>query len=421
VSSQGIRGPTSTTRPPAGPGGGFQQPPIRRGPRLAIEPPAGWAPFLSLIGVVVIGLVSFSLLGGTLPGLSGGAGPARSATPSNVVIVDPRTKVPGSLTYVKSGNVWLQGGSQARQLTISGHDSMPTFSPDGKWIYFVRSEDSGGSIVVNGVRRPYALQIPSLMRIGPDGGVAEQLLSGKIEKGKDLWNFFIRQPSVSPDGTTAALISDGPNGAAKDLVLQFLNLDTLKLTDPGLPEETPLGHQDPAWSPLGDSVLYVRNSRDGTRGVPAIEKYDLATGKAAPLSGAGYISPAWSPDGLFVAATNTSAFGTDIVILDAKTGAEVLRLTKDENSFAPVWSPAGDSIGYFEIDRGVVDLFVVHLTGTGPGWTVGQPLAITLSAGLDAGSRPSWFIPTNEMPTPPPSAVPSAPAGSGVESSPNPS
>jgi dipeptidyl aminopeptidase/acylaminoacyl peptidase len=319
------------------------QPPTRRGPRLALEPPAGWAPFLSVIGLVVIGVISFSLLGGTLPGLPGGGGPARSATPSNVVIIDPRTKIPGSLTYVKSGNVWLQRGDQARQLTISGHDAMPTLSPDGKWIYFVRSQDSGGSIVVNGVRRPYALSIPSLMRISPDGGVADQLLSGKVEKGNDLWEFIIREPSISPDGATAALISDGPTGAGKDLVLQFLNLDTMKLSDPGLPEETPLGHQDPAWSPLGDSVLYVRNSRDGTRG-----------------------------------------FGTDIVILDAKTGAEVLRLTKDENSFAPVWSPAGDSIGYFQIDRGVVDLFVVHLTGTGPSWTAGAPLAITLSAGLDA-------------------------------------
>jgi len=360
---------------------------------------------------VVVGIVSFSLLGGTLPGLAGGAGPARSATPSNVVIIDPRTKIPGSLTYVKSGNVWLQRGDQVRQLTISGHDSQPTFSPDGKWIYFVRSEESGGSIVVNGVRRPYALSIPSLMRISPDGGVAEQLLSGKIEKGRDLWNFFIRQPSISPDGATAAVISDGPTGAAKDLVMQFLDLETLKLTDPGLPEEPPLGHQDPAWSPLGDSVLYVRNSRDGTRGVPAIENYDLATEKSAPLSGAGYLSPSWSPDGHFVAATNTSAFGTDIVILDAKTGAEVLRLTKDENSFAPVWSPAGDSIGFFQIDRGVVDLAVVRLVGTGPSWSALQPVAITLSAGLDAGSRPSWFIPQSEMPTPPPSVAPSAPAG----------
>jgi Tol biopolymer transport system component len=369
----------------------------------------------------VIGVLSFSLLGGTLPGLPGGAGPARSATPSNVVIIDPRTKVPGSLTYVKSGNVWLQRGDQSRQLTISGHDSMPTFAPGGTWIYFVRTEDTGGSIVVNGVRRPYALSVPSLMRISPEGGVAQQLLSGSLEKGSDIWNFFIRQPSISPDGATAALISDGPTGAGRDLVLQFLDLETLKLTDPKLPEEAPLGHQDPAWSPLGDSVLYVRNARDGTRGVPVIEKYDLATKQAASLSGAGYLGPAWSPDGRFVAATNTSAFGTDIVILDARTGAEVLRLTKDENSFAPVWSPAGDTIGYFQIDRGVVDLFVVHLTGAGPSWTVGQPLAITLSAGLDAGSRPSWFIPKNEIPTAPPSAAPSEPATSGAERSAGPS
>ncbi|MEZ0241288.1 MAG: hypothetical protein ACAH65_10865 [Chloroflexota bacterium] len=369
---------------------------------------------------MAVGVVSFSLLGGTLPGLPGGAGPARSATPSNVVIIDPRTKIPGSLTYVKSGNVWLQRGDQARQLTISGHDAMPTFSPDGKWIYFVRSEDTGGSIIVNGVRRPYALSVPSLMRISPEGGVAELLLSGKIAKGNDVWFFFIRDPSIAPDGKTAALITDGPTGAGRDLVLQFLDLETMELTDPGLPEEAPLGHQDPAWSPLGDSVLYVRNSRNETRGVPAILKYDLATEETTTLSGAGYLSPAWSPDGRFIAATKTGAFGTDIVILDATTGAEVLRLTQDENSFAPVWSPAGDAIGYFQIDRGVVDLNVVRLLGDGPSWSVLQSLGITLSAGLDAASRPSWFIPPDEMPTPPPSVAPSGSGASDAESSPSP-
>ncbi|HYN68841.1 MAG TPA: hypothetical protein VEX41_01365, partial [Candidatus Eisenbacteria bacterium] len=284
--------------------------------------------------------VSFSLLGGTLPGIPGGVGPARSATPSNVVIIDPRTKIPGSLTYVKSGNVWFQRGDESRQLTIGGHDSMATFSPDGEWIYFVRSEDSPGSLVVNGVRRPYALSIPILMRISADGGVAEVLLSGRIEKGNDLWSFFIREPSISPDGTTAALITDGPDPTKGGVVLKFLDLESLKLVDPGLPEDPPLGHQDPAWSPDGKSVLYVRNSRDGSRGAPAILRYDLETEEATPLTGAGYINPASSPDGLYVAATTTGAFGTDIVILDARTGAEVLRLTRDESSFAPVWSPA---------------------------------------------------------------------------------
>jgi hypothetical protein len=48
-------------------------------------------------------------------------------------------------------------------------------------------------------------------------------------------------------------------------------------------------------------------------------------------------------------------------------------------------------------------------------------LALTLSAGLDAASRPSWYIPPGEMPTPGPTvqatASTDATTGTGSESS----
>ena len=162
------------------------------------------------------------------------------------------------------------------------------------------------------------------------------------------------------------MISDGPNPLNSDLVLKFINTRTGAITNPRLSDIGGLGHQDPAWSPDGKSVLFVRDGRDGTRGAPSIIRYDIGTKKSTTLTGAGYIAPAWSPDGRFVAATKTDAFGTDIVILDARTGAERLRLTNDTNSFDPVWSPAGDAIAFFRVDRGVVDLELVRLAGPRP-------------------------------------------------------
>jgi len=150
-------------------------------------------------------------------------------------------------------------------------------------------------------------------------------------------------------------------------------------------------------------VLYVRDTRDGTKGAPVIIRYDLGTKKSTPLTGPGYIAPAWSPDGRYVAATKTDTFGTDIVILDARNGAELLRLTNDESSFAPAWSPAGDSIAFFRVDRGVVDLELARLTGAAPQWAVGETLALTVAAGLEASSHPAWFIPADQLPRPNPS------------------
>ena len=381
--------------------------------------PVGVAPALSVVGLIVIAVASYALLGGSLPkvpgqgGSNGPGGPVRTPTPSNVVIVDPRTKVPGSLLYAKDGNIWVQSGEQARQLTNSGTDSMPAWSPDGSIVYYVHETAGSGKWITNGEVRQYNLSIPSLMQVNADGSGAPKLvLAGRVKNGSFTWSYFIRQPAISPDGSTAAVITDGPDPTRSDIVLKLLDLQTKKLTDPSLPESLALGHQDPAWSPDGKVLLYVKDAREGARGTPTINRYVVATGKISALTTAGYMSPSWSRDGRYVAATKTTSFGTDVVILDARNGTELLKLSNDELSFNPVWSPAGDSVAFFRLDHGVVDLYLIPLTGTAPNWTVGTPIALTLSAGLDAASRPGWFIPADQLPAlPTPTA---APAGSGT-------
>jgi Tol biopolymer transport system component len=399
------RGPAPSRRaaPPAG------------GRRLPIDV----APALSLAGLVIIGIVSFGLLGGNLPTLpgtgNGNGGPGRTATPSNVVIVPPVPDVPGTFLYVKDGNIWTQSGGAARQLTDSGRgpeDGMPVWSPDGASIYFVRTEPEEGTWLSAGELRVYNLQIPRLVRVAADGsGELETLLRGRVQSGGNMWSYFIREPSISPDGTRAAIITDGPDPTIQDPVVKFVELGTRTLVDPGLPEAQFLGHASPAWSPDGRFVLYVRNAREGTRGTPTIRRFNLANEQDRALTLAGYRTPAWSRDGHYVAATKTSAFGTDIVVLDQRNGEELLRLTSDEQSFNPVWSPMMDAIAFFKVQHGVVDLWVVRLEGTAPDWTLGEAFAMTTSAGLDAASRPAWFIPADQLP-PLPTATPEPPPSS---------
>ena len=407
----------------------------RANPRPRAPVPAGGrrlpfdvAPALSIVGLVVIAAVSFALLGGSLPSIAGPGdggpnGPVRTPTPSNVVVVpdDPRAKIPGQLLYVKDGNVWVQSGTTARQLTTGGRAAMPTWSADGQWIYYVSTATKSGRWPSGGVTRTYNLVVPSLVRLPASGtGEPEVLLTGDVKRGSNTWSYFIRQPSISPDGTQAAIITDGPDPTKSDIVLKTVTLADGAITNPKLGESRGLGHQDPAWSPDGLTILYTRNDREGARGTPAIYRYTIATGKATALTGPGYMSPLWSRDGRYVVATKTSTFGTDVVILDAKTGAELLRVTKDESSFNPVWSPAGDAVAYFRVEHGVVDLYLAPLTGTPGAWTAGDPLALTASAGLTASSRPAWFIPADQLPplptpTPVVTAAPSgAPAGSGT-------
>ena len=91
------------------------------------------APVLSIVGLLVVGLVTLNLLQGGVPFSSsngkgngnGNVGPDQTPAPSNVVIVPPEVvTLKGSIVYAKAGNIWVQTGKDAKQLTKGGDDSM---------------------------------------------------------------------------------------------------------------------------------------------------------------------------------------------------------------------------------------------------------------------------------------------------------
>ena len=384
------------------------------------------APVLSIVGLLIVAFVTLNLLQGGVPfGSSSGngngngnGGPAQTPAPSNVVIVPPEVVTfKGSIVYAKAGNIWVQTGKDVKQLTKGGDDSMPSWAPDGASIYFIRTASGDGRWMAGGVLRDYALTTPSVMQVKADGSADPvRVLSGKVSINGRTWQAWIREPVVSPDGSTLAMVSDRPNPSVSDVVLQLYDLGTKKSTIPKVAETPPLGHQDPSWRPDGKFLLYVRNGRDGARGAPMIYRFDVAKGKAAALTGPGYLEPSYSPDGRFVVATKTSSFGNDLVILDAANGRELLRLTNDGASWAPVWSPIGDAIAFLHIEGQIVDLKMIRLDGTAPDWSVKDITDLTEVSGLDGSSRPGWFVPPDQLPAPTPtpvsSAVPSASAAS---------
>jgi Tol biopolymer transport system component len=387
------------------------------------------APVLSLVGLLLIGVITLNLLNGEVPFGIGGSngdggnagGPARTPAPSNEVVVPEEAAFEGSIVYAKAGNIWVQTNEDAKQLTSSGGDSMPSWSADGDWIYYIRSKADRGLWPVRGRIGWYDIDVPDLMRVKADGSAEpERLATGLVKDGKLKWSAWMRQPVLSPDGKTIALVTDAPNPDDSNVVLQFFDIETKKLRRAGVKESGVLGHQDPEWRPDGRLLLYTQNGRDGSRGAPVIMRYDTREKKSRALTAAGYMQPSYSPDGAYLAATRTTALGTDVVILDARTGEQLLRVTDDGASFAPSWSPAGNGIAFLHIVGQTVDLRLAKLEGSAPAWTVNEVLDLTEVSGLDAASRPDWFIPAELLPaTPPPTVAPSA-SGAPASTSPAP-
>jgi len=406
-----------TRRPGAEPRNRPPRDPYGLGPVIGYVGPAVAVVALLLIAIVTLGLMNgqLPLVKSTSNGNGGGPNSNATAAPSNVVITPPETTFPGSIVYAKAGNVWIQTGKDVHQLTNGGNDSMPTFSADGAWVYFIRVQQGFAKYPSGGFGHPtwYDLATPLVMRVRSDGSAAPQkLLTGSYHNGSWTWFYWIRQPTPSPDGKTIAVISDGPNPVGADPVLQLYNIASKSMTKLKVSESLHLGHQDPEWRPDGKVLLYVRNGRELLRGAPQIYQYDLRTKKGTALTGPGYLAPSYSPDGRFIAATKTDAFGSNIAILDS-TGKEVLLVTDDAHSFSPAWSPAGNAIAFLHLQGTIVDLRMATLDGSSGQWTVSKVTDLTVLSGLDGASRPSWYIPPAELPAGPGA---SAPAGSGAAS-----
>jgi Tol biopolymer transport system component len=384
------------------------------------------APIAAFVGLLVIALVSLRLFGGTIPLIGKGGDTTDTTQGDGAVLVPDKTPSPsappqinkgisidGSLVFVKAGNLWIQSGTDIRQLTNTGRDSQPAWSGDGKWVYFIdtRGQYARFPDPQTGRQSGYDLRYPVLSRIHPDGTGRDVVLSGFYRTGPGQgWFYFLNTPAVSPNGNTVAVGSDAPDPRKNNIVIQLLNVARGRMTNPKLPQSGVLGHQDPSWSPDGRYLVYVKNEKQGG---PVIWRYDTTTKRAVALTNGGYTQPIYSPDGRFLAAVKTNTIGTNVVLLDARTGSELQRVTTDGRSWGPAWSPDGRQLAYLVLaSSGLttdVDIVKIATGANGAPGLDGDPKALTKSSGLDGDSRPAWWGP-DASPAPATSASPSGPA-----------
>ena len=77
--------------------------------------------------------------------------------------------------------------SGAHQITKTGQDSMPSFSADGNWIYFIETRQENARFSLRGKpERTYVLTYPLLERIHLDGSGRDDSLELRPELVREL-------------------------------------------------------------------------------------------------------------------------------------------------------------------------------------------------------------------------------------------
>jgi tol-pal system beta propeller repeat protein TolB len=141
----------------------------------------------------------------------------------------------------------------------------------------------------------------------------------------------------------------------------------------------------PAWSPDGGRILYVRRARLSGRPDLFVMNANGRGRTRLTSTSVPERDPSWSPDGTGLVYAARTAPGEPFRIFVARadgSGREQLTSQKAGSDTAPVWSPDGTRIAFVsDRDRGFPELYLMNADGTGV-------KRLTTNALIDA--NPSW-------------------------------
>lgn len=259
-----------------------------------------------------------------------------------------------TVVYSMQGSLWRQevDSRVAQQLTAGpGYDYQPDWSPDGRYIAFVR----------------YYNDAMELQLLDIDSGVVTALT------GEGAVN---TEPRWSPDGSRLAFVSTRATGRfhvfVGDIVEGTLDASPLVAERVSKVPRYYYGAYDhelsPAWSPDGKELVYVANPEipygTGALWRKAIDG-DTAPSLVRMEETSWRARPDWSPDGKRIAyASYLGRQWHQLWVTSPEGNAEPFPLTYGDFDIAsPRWSPDGKRIAYVANESGNTEIRIQDMVG----------------------------------------------------------
>jgi dipeptidyl aminopeptidase/acylaminoacyl peptidase len=295
--------------------------------------------------------------------------------------------------------VAVGGGDPIALTAESSNASHPRWSPDGKYLAFLSSRSGGGGDADDDDAKGGAKK--QIWLLNRAGGEAQQLSSTIQDVGDFEW---------APDSSRLVLVLQDPSPEELELAknkdakpkphpwvidrLHFkedeigyldrrrTHLFTLTLADKKLSQITSGDYddEDPTWSPDGRAIAFVSNrstpepDRNYNTDIWTVAADNTDQGKTLVKVSKGDAadgSPAWSPDGQWIAYTTQLdeklfQYATFHIAVAAASGSgdqKVLTTALDRNSSVPKFSPDGKFVYFVVDDDGTQQLLRVPAGG----------------------------------------------------------
>lgn len=243
-----------------------------------------------------------------------------------------------------------------------GHAYVPRFSPDGKQVAYASDERSGN----------YDIYVRLL-----DGGTEKQLTTNAGNNGSPVW---------SPDGQYIAFTrfsGSAPGGERAIFMVPVLGSPERKLLTAKKVWDSLLAQID--WSPTGEFIAYADTEAPGRPyaiSLLTVETREPRQLTSPPEKVIGDVQPAFSPDGQMLAFVRMSGFWIADLYVIPVAGGEPRRLTFDNQTIQGVaWTPDGHSIVFGSPRGGTMSLWRILAAGGEP-----EPLGVADNASYPAFS-----------------------------------